>query len=342
MLQGLRHWVSERIFSPWLDWAQVEVTTDCNARCTYCPTAVLGGAWARRHMALADFRRILPRLARSMKPSPWRQPLLHLQGWGEPLLNPDLFAMVAAAKGAGIKVGTTSNGMLVDSAMAERMVRSGIDVLSLSVAGIDRRNDAIRRGTRLEQVFAAVAELDRHKKALGSATPAVHIAYMLLASGLDDIERIPQTFADRGIAQIVVSVLGHIADESLAAEALAPRTEADHQALDDRLGRMAERSAALGTPLAYRIPPPPGGRPGPCVENVQLALVVTVDGTIMPCMFSRFDATPLAFGNLAERSLTDIWCDPAYLAFRRTFWDGAPLPRCLACDKLNRLAPSDP
>ncbi len=43
--------------------------------------------------------------------------------------------------------------MALDAEMAERLVAAGIDVLSLSVAGIDGRNDAIRRGTRLERVF---------------------------------------------------------------------------------------------------------------------------------------------------------------------------------------------
>jgi len=335
MPHGLRRWVADRVFSPWLDWAQVEVTTDCNARCTYCPTAVRPD-WRRRHMALADFRRILPMLARSTRPSAWRQPLLHLQGWGEPLLNPDLLGMVAAAKAAGLKVGTTSNGMLIDEAMAGRLVRSGIDVLSLSVAGIDGRNDAIRRGTRLDRVFAAIAAIERHKKALGSATPAVHIAYMLLASGLEAVERIPETFAGRGVAEIVVATLSHVAEPSLAAEVIAPGTEAELAALDGRLARAAERAAALGVRLAWRIPRPPGGRPGLCAENVQAAVIVTVDGKVAPCMFGRFGEAPLAFGDLAERSLTEVWCDPAYLAFRRTFWDGNPPARCVACAKLGR------
>lgn len=336
MPQGLRQRVRDWVYRPWLDWAQVEVTTECNARCVYCPTATLGRAWPRRHMSLADFKRILPMLARSARPSPWVEPLLHLQGWGEPLLNSDFLAIVAAAKGAGLRIGTTSNAMALDDEMAANLVAAGIDVLSLSVAGIDGRNDAIRRGTRLERVFGALAQLDRHKKEKGSATPSLHIAYMLLTSGLTDVERIPETFAGRGVDQIVISTLGFVADETLRPEAIVPQTEAEYETLDRRLGLVAEKAAGVGIELHYRIPPPPGRRPDLCVENVQAAAIVTVDGEVTPCMFSRFDETPFIFGDLARQSLSEIWWNDSYLRFRRSFWDGAPSPRCLACDKLDR------
>jgi radical SAM protein with 4Fe4S-binding SPASM domain len=336
MAQNLGQRIRDWVYRPWLDWVQVEVTTACNARCIYCPTAVLGDAWPRRHMSLADFRRILPMLARSARPSPWVQPLLHLQGWGEPLLNPDFPAIVATAKRAGMRIGTTSNAMALDSETAARLIEAGVDVLSLSVAGVDERNDAIRRGTRLARVFEALAGLDHHKKQRGSATPSLHIAYMLLASGLGDVERIPETFAGRGVDQIVVSTLGFVAEETLRGEAIVARTEAEYEALDRRLGLVAAKAAGLDMELHYRIPPPPGRPPGLCAENVQAALVVTVDGKVTPCMFSRFDETPLAFGDLAGQSLSEIWWNESYLKFRRSFWDGTPPPRCLACDKLDR------
>lgn len=336
MARSLRQYVRDWVFRPWLDWVQVEVSTECNARCVYCPTAVLGDRWRRRHMTLAEFQHLLPMLARATRPSSWRRPLLHLQGWGEPLLNPDFPAMVEAGRRAGVQIGTTSNGMALDSAMAARLVEAGLATISLSVAGIDGRNDAIRRGTRLDRVFAALAALDRCKAKRQSAAPAVHIAYMLLASGLDDVERIPETFAGRGVDQIVVSTLGFVPDEALRGEVIVPRTEAEYEALDQRLARVAGKAADMGMTFAYRIPPPPGRRPELCAENVQAALVVTVDGEVTPCMFTRFDDAPFVFGDLGRQSLSEAWWSDSYLKFRRSFWDGAPPARCLACDKLDR------
>lgn len=344
MLKGLRNRIDEWFGRPDFDWIQVEVTTHCNARCLYCPTATPGADWPRAHMPLDIFRRVLPALARSAQPSSWRQPVFHLQGWGEPLLNPDFFTMAALAKRAGLRTSTTSNGLLIDDKTAVRIVESGIDILSLSVAGVDERNNAIRRGTRLEQVFDALAAIERQKTAHRSVTPAVHIAYMLLASGLDDVERIPQTFAGRGVEQIVISTLELVPDAGLFAEAIRPQTDADYAALDRRLGRVAEDAAAQGITLAYRIPPPLHKQPGLCAENIQAALVVTVDGQATPCLFNRFEgdghaapaAAPFLFGDLTRESPTAIWWSDPYRRFRRSFFDGAPPPRCLACSKLER------
>lgn len=344
MLKAFRRRIDEWVCRPDFDWIQVEVTTHCDARCLYCPTAVSGAEWMRRHMSLDTFRRILPALARSVRPSAGRQPILHLQGWGEPLLNPDFFVMADLAKRAGLRTSTTSNGMLIDDRTAARIVESRIDVFSLSVAGIDRRNDAIRRGTRLEQVFAALAAIEKHKKARQSATPAVHIAYMLLASGLDDAGRIPETFAGRGVEQIVVSTLGFVPDPSLFPEAIVPRTDAEYDALKRRLDKVAEDAAGRDINLAYRIPPPRDPRPGLCFENVLAALVVTVDGQATPCILNRFRGdghaelapAPFLFGDLTRQSPTEIWWSDPYRRFRRSFIDGAPPTRCLACSKLDR------
>ena len=41
-----------------LDWAQVEVTTRCNATCTYCPHTILNTVRLNEHMPLDFFQKI--------------------------------------------------------------------------------------------------------------------------------------------------------------------------------------------------------------------------------------------------------------------------------------------
>ena len=90
------------LFYPRLDWIQVEVTTHCQAACWYCPHTVYRDHWDSRHLDPATWRGILPALKRAR--------LVHLQGWGEPLLHPDFFTLVSQAKAVGCQVGTTTNG----------------------------------------------------------------------------------------------------------------------------------------------------------------------------------------------------------------------------------------
>ena len=89
---------------PSFDWIQVEVTTQCNAACMgtpSCPHRGFRREWKSRNMSMDTFRKLLPAFRNAR--------FVHLQGWGEPLLNPDLFQMVREAKKVGCRVGTTSN-----------------------------------------------------------------------------------------------------------------------------------------------------------------------------------------------------------------------------------------
>ncbi|MCG8512395.1 MAG: radical SAM protein [Rhodospirillales bacterium] len=340
-------WISNRFwdwfYRPRLDWVQVEVNTDCNARCLYCPTAVLGKDWPRRQMSLETFCAILPNLVRSAQISPWRAPLIHLQGWGEPFLNPGFFDMAEAAGAAGSRVGTTSNGTRIDEHVAERLVASGIDMISFSVAGVDERGDSLRIGTRLADVFSAIEKVNRARDKAAKPGPSIHIAYMLLRSGLDEVERIPETFAGLGIEEIVVSILNLVPDPALMDQSIRPRTEAEYLALNARLDRVAAAAQEKGMGLSFRFPRP-NRPPGLCTENVQAALVVDVDGRVLPCVLDRFlgdgDAHPNpdahVFGDLTRESLADIWWKKTYVGFRRSFWDAAPPPRCQRCSRLGQ------
>ena len=90
-----RHW-----FAPYPDLThiQVEVTTACNAGCSYCPRTVAGKEWIDRHLAPEVLSPVLPLLRRI--------PYVHLQGWGEPLLNPRFFDIVAMVRQEGCRCGT--------------------------------------------------------------------------------------------------------------------------------------------------------------------------------------------------------------------------------------------
>ena len=145
-MQRLRAWWEYRVLFEPKDWIQVEVTSRCNAECIYCPRTVYGKTWDNRSLPLELFERLIPAFGKTG--------LVHLQGWGEPLLHPALPDMVAAAKAAGVRVGTTTNGMLLDTVRARALVNAGLDIMAFSLAGTSAAyNDRIRGGTRLDAVL---------------------------------------------------------------------------------------------------------------------------------------------------------------------------------------------
>jgi heme d1 biosynthesis radical SAM protein NirJ len=71
-------------------------------------------------------------------------PVLILSG-GEPLLRPDIFEISARARAMGFYVGLSSNGTLIDAAMAARVAAAGYDYVGISLDGIGATHDAFRR-----------------------------------------------------------------------------------------------------------------------------------------------------------------------------------------------------
>ena len=71
-------------------------------------------------------------------------PVLILSG-GEPLLRPDLFEIAARAKAQGFYVGLSTNGTLIDSAMADRVAAAGFDYVGISLDGLAATHDKFRR-----------------------------------------------------------------------------------------------------------------------------------------------------------------------------------------------------
>lgn len=321
------------LFPPRWDWLQLEVTGRCNAACVYCPRTRYTARWRGRDMGPEVFQRLVPEFRHAR--------MVHLQGWGEPLLHPSFFDLLAAVKRAGKAAGTTTNGTLVTPETAERLVASGLDLLAVSLAGPDARQDRIRVGAPLDAAVNALRLVREAKARLGSSSPLLHIAYMLFRSRIPDLSRLPGLLGGLGVSQVMVSGLDCLCAEDLAREPLRPE---DHGAAESALGSLAAAAAPLGISVSWRIPRPDGRR-GACTENVARAVVVGADGGVHPCVFGGLPLArdaggepgllppppELTFGNVRESALSAIWDSAAYRDFRRVHGRGDPPPACSTC-----------
>ncbi len=336
LIRRVKNWWAHQTM-PRLDWVQLEVTTRCNASCRYCPRTVCRASWNDRDLSSALFRSLLPAFQRTR--------MVQLQGWGEPLLHPHLFDMIALAKKAGCTVGTTTNGMLVDRRAAVRLVESGVDHVAFSLAGVGGQNDEARRGTRFSAVLEAIAGLAAEKKIRRQSTPVIGVAYLLLRSHLSDIGRLIPALAGTGVEQIVLSTLDFAVSENLQKEGLTPEDKGQHrelQALFDSLAREAQNE---GISLYYNLVDPEAHGED-CAENPRRALFVSADGSISPCVFAGLPVQEtscasggegsgyqkLTFGSLAGKTLPAVWKSSAYREFRESF-GREPHPLCQNCPK---------
>lgn len=319
-----KHW-----FAPYpeLDHIQLEVTTYCNAFCSYCPRTTAGDAWANVHFN--------PELLRSLIPFLSNVPYVHLQGWGEPLLNPRFFELVAIAKQFGCHCGTTTNGTTVTVENANKLVGSGIDVVAFSLTGTGPSHERFRKGAPVNRVLDGIRNLaDAGKQ--NSVGPDIHIAYLLLRDGMDELMNLPTIIGSLPVKEIVVNTLDYVPHPELDGQVIS-RGSTEWDTITGRLEKIKKMLAARGTRLVYESLAS-DAKTGTCSENVDRALIIAADGGIHPCVFSNLPdpVTGLkrkCFGRLATDGLDTIWWSSDYRRFRDSFASDEPDKLCVGCPK---------
>ncbi|MFO1046666.1 MAG: heme d1 biosynthesis radical SAM protein NirJ [Geminicoccaceae bacterium] len=109
----------------------------CNLNCIHCYSLSTDVDFPGE-LSTAEVFRVMDDLKAA------RVPVLILSG-GEPLLRRDIFEVSARAKAMGFYVGLSSNGALIDEAMAGRIAAVGYDYVGVSLDGIGAVHDRFRR-----------------------------------------------------------------------------------------------------------------------------------------------------------------------------------------------------
>ena len=262
-------------------------------------------------------------------------------------MHPDFFTMVSLARQAGCQVGTTTNGMPLDADGLRRVVDLEMAVVAFSLAGVGENNDMVRRGTHFAAVLEKIATLREIKARKGARFPKVHVAYMLLRSGLDDLALLPQALEGLGVSQVVVSSLDFVATPSLTRENLKLAPPEEYREAAARLDEVAARARRQGLEIYSQLAPPPDWL-NPCSENIAGALCLAADNAVAPCVFLNLPVEAetymtregedlyrrLSFGVVEEeQSLLRIWRSPEYRKFRRIWANGSTPPACRGCLK---------
>lgn len=142
----------------------VEVSGYCNLRCPSCPRGRRQPAEDRPGglMSLADFQQVLAKI-KSEDPLAAN---LQLYQWGEPLLNPDLPAMIEAAGKADLPVSISSNLNLDHN--LEPVIAAGPDWFRVSLSGCGPDYEITHFGGRWAKVSENLKRLSQLKAKFNS------------------------------------------------------------------------------------------------------------------------------------------------------------------------------
>jgi radical SAM protein with 4Fe4S-binding SPASM domain len=315
---------------------QVEVTAACNLRCRMCLVRYrppLGRLTAS--MPFAAFRTLvdgLPTLER-----------LTLQGLGEPLLAPDLPAMVGYAAARGIRVGFNTNATLLTRERAARLVDAGLDWLHVSLDGATAGTyESIRDGAAFARVRENVLALVDLLARTGARRPALALVFVAMRRNLQELPDAVRLAAAWGVGTLRVQNLAHgFTDTAPGGGYEAIRAFTAAEALwtedDDGAARVFAEAEAVARAcgVALRLPkiatrPSPRAPGEPGCDWPWRSAYVAHDGRVQPCCMVMGTERAL-LGDLRQTDFARTWHGPAYAAFRAALRTDAPPAVCRGC-----------
>ncbi|HSL19077.1 MAG TPA: radical SAM protein [Methylomirabilota bacterium] len=285
---------------------QVEPTSRCTRRCAVCPRSELADRWQSGDLSSDTWARLAPdlRLARHV----------HLQGWGEPLLHPELREMVRDAKAARCTVGFTTNGDLLDD-HAVWIVEESVDLLAVSVAGAGSDHARLRDGSDLEALWRSLATLGRLRR---RRRPRLQVAYLLTVDTAEGLHEVVRSAATAGADELYVTHL-----DVAPSVGLARRAAFDANGLRPGVAAALDRAsaAARATGLAFRGPARRPEELLACALDPTRFAFVTWSGAVAPCVNLALpvdgpiprvtggrlvEVEPVVWGQLGDRPLSEI------------------------------------
>ena len=292
-----------------------ELTYRCPLRCVYCSNPVHVAA-RERELDTEEWRRVLREAAALGVVQ------LNLSG-GEPLLRDDLEALVAEARALGLYTSLITSGTPLDRARLESLKTHGLDALQLSFQD-DRESDARR--------IAGVDALAR-KLEVAAWVRALELPLTLnVVLQRDNIERVPEfvALAERlGAERLELANTTYLGWALVNRPALVPSRDAIERART--AARAATERLRGRMEILFVLPDYHTDFPRPCMGGWARSIVlVAPDGLALPCHQAR-SIRGLAFENVRDRGLGEIWRDSAgFRAFRGEDWMQEP---CRSCDR---------
>ncbi|HTD38419.1 MAG TPA: glycosyltransferase, partial [Candidatus Limnocylindrales bacterium] len=314
----------------------IELTSKCPFDCIFCTRRSLRGDGL--HMDFDLYRSLLAELER---PS-----VLRLNYSGESLHHPRIIEAIELAAATGAVTELVSAFATFPERGMERLVRSGLDRLTISLHTLDEAQfGAIYRHMSVADMTRKIEALLRVRDALGSRKPAVDFAVVAMQRNLAEIPRIAAYAESLGIAQLFVHPVisrdplpvrfddeldkGRLRPQFVAAlSRTVAETCARHPGLkiDFSTPELEERHELDGVPRHFTGRLPRGARIHSCDQDPWDTVHILAGGDVVVCEVRD----KIVLGNLRERTLREIWRGDEYRRFRRDYVEGR-IAECRSC-----------
>jgi radical SAM protein with 4Fe4S-binding SPASM domain len=254
----------------------IESTAKCNLFCPMCPRETL--YFPPRDMDLSLFRKIIDEAKDFLE---FAVPY----GVGEPLLNPEIYDMIAYCKKLGVPTGISTNATALTEEAGRRLIEAGLDYIILAFDGASRETfEKYRKGADYDKVRNNILAFLRIKKEMHSRIFCI-VQVVKLKDNTKELPELIRMWRVDGINEVRI------------------KKDEVHN----------EGSA---------IPGDNGSRPPlrhPCYLLWRGPMYIHYDGTVFPCCYI-YPNEPV--GNLKRNTLAQIWNSEKMVQLRQVHIDG--------------------
>lgn len=298
--------------------AQIEPTLYCNLKCKMCSNPL--SKRTRRHMKLEEFKKIMDRMPFLRK--------ISLVGAGEPLMNPELFGMIAYARSKGVRVGFATNGMLLDNDMCRRIIDSKVDWVNISLDSDDKAQyEMIRPGASFDKVISGIRSLARMK---GSGrNPDLSVWFVIMEENFSRLPKVIELVKELGVDKVSAQQQHSWSNDALKDTFGRGAEEGGLNEIRDILKKSAAKAMEIGVTFDFvNVPDPLSCR---ACKWPWKSCYITVEGMITPCCLQGSDPGIINFGNIMESGFSKIWNGEEYKKFREALRSDKRPSICVDC-----------
>jgi len=194
----------------------LDVTNSCNLRCPYCPTGARRESGRSRNlMDLAIVRRLMDEMGSYLIS-------VNLFNWGEPMLHPQLAAIIDLCHGRGVFTQLSTN---LSIGRGERLVElcgSELDYMMVSISGASQQvYSRYHRGGEVDLVFENLRRIVELKRAGKHRKPYVEVKYLCFKHNMHEVDLVRSRARKIGV-DLFRHVIAGGAEEDILDQGEAP------------------------------------------------------------------------------------------------------------------------
>jgi len=283
----------------------IEPTNNCNLKCKECPTGMDTLLRPKGNIDKGLYKNVLNELSPKLATI-----IFYFQG--EPFINLEIYELISYASAKKVYSITSSNGHFFTSENANKVLKSGLNKLIISMDGTTQDiYEKYRVGGSLEKVLSGLKLIIEERKQAKLKLPKLVLQFLVTAENehqINDAKKLAKKFEVDEIkfktAQIYDFENGN---------QLIPQNEKY-----SRYKKQKDGSYKIKSKLKNRC------------WRMWSQPVITAAGDVVPCCFDK-DADH-KMGNLKESTFKEIWQSEDYRNFRKkVFNDRKSIDICKNC-----------